>query len=269
MLKRFFIRIIILLLLAIAVFFVGWINLRIHPGSYAVFISKTGGIKETVIKPGKFVWSFDALLPTNIRLLEFRMQSKTQTVELTGKLPSADAYRAFMAGNPDFSWELKASATVGYNPDYLPRLYKDLGISSDSMIDDWLAGMISSLMQKLQERLFAIMSDKIGALMDGELSDTLKSYLNSEFPMLVIENVTLYKVKIPDFNMYLTSQRLYIDYMQRFQKAVEPAIASAAANAVEEQIQLEQLKKYGELFREYPALIEYLAIKSGIAIPKK
>ncbi|HON88917.1 MAG TPA: hypothetical protein P5519_00215 [Spirochaetia bacterium] len=268
MIKKLIVRLILLLIVSLIVFFFGWINWRIQPGCFAIYISKTSGIQHTVIKPGDFVWKLEALLPTNVKLLQFKPLMYTDSFELTGTLPSAEAYKAFIGGNPDFSWKLSVSCSISYNYDSLPELYENAGISSSEQLEELLKQQSPLIMQTIQEQLFILTPMDVTGMLQGEYTVKIREILSKKFPDLYISNISVKFIQLPDISTYTVAANLYENYIEKFQKALEPALLVAASKAVQEQVELEQLRKYGELFKQYPELIQYMAIKAGIYLQK-
>ena len=69
--KRVFSNIVVLLIAGAAVFFVGWMQLAVKPGTCGIMTSKTGGLYEVPIETGLFQWKWERLLPTNVTLKAF------------------------------------------------------------------------------------------------------------------------------------------------------------------------------------------------------
>ncbi|HAE21135.1 MAG TPA: hypothetical protein DCG47_02270, partial [Spirochaetaceae bacterium] len=136
--KRFIWTLVLLTLTSAAVFLIGWLPLRVEPGKYAVVASKTGGVEDEVVSSGRFFWSAAALLPTNLRLVQFSPARVERLISLSGELPSAGAYRAFMAGEPDFSWDISLRVRIAAAPAALPELFSRYGIDSDEALGAWL-----------------------------------------------------------------------------------------------------------------------------------
>ncbi len=268
MLKRFIVRFILLLITFFIVFFFGWVNWRILPGCFTIYISKTSGIHSTVIKPGDFIWKLEALLPTNVKLLQFKPVTYTENFELSGTLPSAEAYKTFIGGNPDFSWKINLSCSISYNYEVLPELYKTNGISSSEQLLELLKQKSILVKQKIQEQFFVQSPVDITGILQGDYTNKITEILKKSFPDLIISNISIDFIQLPDISTYKIAAKLYESFIEKFQKALEPALLATASKAVQEQTELEQLKKYGELFKEYPELIQYMAIKAGISLPK-
>lgn len=268
MLKKLIVRFILLLLLAIIIFFFGWINWRVKPGYYALYVSKTSGVRNTVIRPGEFVWNFEALLPTNIVLFQFKPVAYHNTYELSGFLPSANAYKAFISGNPDFSWKITVGINYTLRYEYIPVLYNSQGICTSDQLLEILQQKSQDIQQKIQEHIFLLNNSDFQDFLNGSAASAVSANLTKDFPELLFLNVTINFIQLPDFSSYQIAQKLYTKFLEQFQKALEPAMLESASKAVKEQTEIEQLKKYGELFKQYPELIQYLAIRAGITLQK-
>lgn len=268
MLTRFIARFVLIAIVALVVFFFGWINWRIQPGCFAIYISKTSGIRHAVIKPGNFVWKLEALLPTNVKLLQFKPITYTETFDLKGTLPSAEAYKTFIGGNPDFSWHIQVSCSMSYNYSVLPELYETNGISSSDQLLEFLKQKSTLVKQKIQEQFFVQSPMDITGTLQGEYTAKLVAMLTKAFPELCFSNLTINFIRLPDISTYKVAAKLYENFIEKFQKALEPTLLVSASKAIHEQTELEQLRKYGELFKQYPELIQYMAIKAGISLPK-
>ena len=258
--RRFVLTMIILLLLGAAVFFVGWLPLRVKPGSYAVLVSKSGGVSELVVEPGVFRWSPLVFLPTNVRFVYFSPVIAERLLELTGELPSAELYGAFMAGEPDFSYAISARLSAAAKPESLPELFKRWGVDDDEKLSAWLA----SEMDLAANELKALLARSHG---DADRLDeaSLALAMSAGHPLLDIRGVRIVSVRQPDPELYDEARRLYASYMDSFKAAVEPAMTEASIVAAQEQIRMDTLKRYGQLLEQHPVLIDYLAIEAGLA----
>jgi len=249
-----------LAVLGTAVFLIGWLPLRMRPGDYAVMVTKTGGVDPVVVAPGSFRWSAATFLPTNARLVTFTPAMAERLLEVSGELPSAKAYSAFMAGSPDFSYAVSARLTAAPKPEVLPELFSRWGVDDDEALSAWL----ESEMDLAATELGAALREASGV--PGGIDEaSLALRLSSRHPMLDVRGVRIVASRMPDPNLYDEARRLYSAYMERFRASVEPALAKASSSAAEDQVRLDVLKRYGELLAAYPALIDYLAIQAGLA----
>jgi len=257
--RRFGWTIITLALLGGAVFLIGWLPLRLEPGSYAVLVTKTGGVDGRVVAPGDFRWSAAAFLPTNVRLVRFSPGAAERTLELVGELPSAAAYSAFMAGQPDFSYAFSARLMAAPDPADLPALYERWGVADDEALSAWLDSEMDLAASDLGVALRSAMGGS------GDIDEaSLALAVSSSHPALDVRGVRIVSSRTPDPRLYEEARRLYSSYMERFRASVEPALAAASGLAAEEQVRIDVLKRYGELLERYPALVDYLAIQAGI-----
>lgn len=257
--RRFVVTMTILVLLGSTVFMLGWLPLRVKPGSYAVLVSKTGGVSNKVVEPGAFRWSPAVFLPTNVRFIHYSPVMVERLIEIKGDLPSADVYSSFMAGEPDFSYSISARLNAMIKPEALPELCKRWGVDDDEKLSTWL------------ETDMDLAANELKALLSGS---TIESYaldeaslalaISASHPLLDIRGIRIVAIKRPDPVLYEEARRLYSSYMDGFMDAVEPAMIEASSLAAEQQIRIETLKRYGELLEQYPMLIDYIAIEAGI-----
>ncbi len=265
--KKFGISIFIALLAAIAVFCIGWLPLRVPAGLHAVLVSKTGGVHASVLNPGAFFWTPEALLPTNIKLYTFKPLTAEQKIDMSGEMPSAAAYRAFLAGEPDFSWELSLRLASSVNPEYLPQIVADYGVQDDAGLAKWLRDELVRAAEDLRPVLVNAAADRLKArdLVSGVLSAGFMDSLQAKRPALAIREVSVLSSRMPDMALYESARALYSGYMESYRSMIEPVLAEASRKAAADQVRLDSLKRYGRLLAEYPALVDLLAIEAGIA----
>lgn len=264
--KRFVFTFVLLLVVSLAVFMVGWVSLRLEPGQYAVMVSKTGGIDPEVLRSGAFRWTPAALLPTNLKLVSFTLSDMERLVHLGGTLPSAEVYKEFMAGDPDFSWTISVNVRSTVLPDSLPSLVEGFGFDDQAGLSAWLAGETDLAVAGLRSAIVKLAGTSEGAtkLMSGEAEAELKASIEANHPELAIRSLALVSAKVPDLALYESARALYLGYMENYRTSVEPALARASSLAAEEQVRMEILRRYGDLLERYPDLIDYLAIEAGI-----
>jgi hypothetical protein len=256
----------ILALLSVAVFLIGWLPLRLQPGSYAVLVTKTGGVDPDVVAPGGFRWAAEALLPTNLALRRFSPAAAERRLEASGELPSADVYGAFMAGEPDFSYSLVVSLIAAPKPEALPELYGRWGVSDDEGLSAWLDSELDLAAVDLRSAIQETMrSGSSRSPIGGVDEAALALSLSQAHPLLDVRGVRIVSSRMPDPRLYEEARRLYSLYLETYRAAVEPALAESSADAAAENVRLERLERYGDLLERYPALIDYLAIEAGIA----
>ena len=89
-----------ILALAVAAFFVGWVELSLPPGTYGVAFTKSGGWDEAAVAPGGVTWRWERLIPTNMTLHLFDLAPQEVQRRVAALLPSADVYAAEIGIDP-------------------------------------------------------------------------------------------------------------------------------------------------------------------------
>ena len=108
----------ILLIFAAFVFFIGWTQIKVKPGTIGVVESKTGGINSNLIIPGNFSWHKEFLIPTNASINKFEYKPYNGTKTITGTRGQGG----------DFSFSFQIS--LSYEPQIIINLLKDNKISN-------------------------------------------------------------------------------------------------------------------------------------------
>lgn len=250
-----------ILILGGTVFFFGWVQIRVPPGSYGVMRSKTHGIDPVVIREGEFRWLWYAIIPTNTALNVFTLRLVEQPIRITGSLPSGNAYALFAGLEADFSYEYAGSLSFMVKPDQLPVLITERSVANQEDLEAFerrIAGEIASYStRRIREHVAA--GNEL-----GELSmDKLKEDILREYPY--IENLSCggAMVQYPDLVLYNSLRKIYEDYRTGQQKSQESDVSPPANRQINARIRLDELAKYGELLTKYPILLQYLALEKG------
>lgn len=130
-----FICFLILLIFGAFVFFVGWTQIKVKPGNIGIVQSKTSGISNKIVIPGKFSWHKEFLIPTNAQIEKFEYKPYNGTKTITGKRSSGD-----------FSFTFQIS--LSYEPELISDLLKDNKISDQTDFESYLDGVASYLAQR-------------------------------------------------------------------------------------------------------------------------
>ena len=262
--KKFLAVLILLLIIAGTVFYFGWVQIRLSEQTYGVIFTKTSGYHSEVIRPGTFVWKWERLIPTNFTMHRFSLEPHTVTVSREGMLPSGEVYAGALQESPDFSYTLDFTLSYELLPEALPSLVEEEALDPDSF-DTWhekqsqeILATISSL---LSGEIEQIDSASPTELEFGKLEELLLEELKSSFPQLRFHAVTPRQIKIPDFTLYYTAREHYFDLLDTRKTTERETLEKARSWKVSEEAKLEVLKKYGQLFTEYPGLIRYLALQ--------
>lgn len=131
-----FISFLILIIFGAFVFAVGWTQIKVKPGYIGVVESKTGGINEKLIIPGKFSWHKEFLIPTNASINKFENKPYNCTKTISGK----------RGAGADYSFTFQIS--LSYLPQIIPELLKDNKISNQEDFNQYLDGISAYLAQR-------------------------------------------------------------------------------------------------------------------------
>jgi len=263
--KKFIFFLFFLLAAGGAGFFFGWTQLNVPPGSYGVMRSKTHGLDTEVIKAGEIRWLWYKLIPTNVNITVYTLDTVKHTISSSGNLRSGEVYASLAGINADFSWEIKGDLSFTLRPDRLPSFTEKENIHNETDLrkaEERLASQIGSL---VLQRIIAYMENedesKIEALLIGASVPDLENEIYRVFPD--IDNLScIIKVnRYPDFALYRQARSLYQEYHARQSAVLRQDLIVEAENRIESRLRMDELARYGELLTKYPILLQYLAIE--------
>ena len=136
-----FICFLILLIFAGFVFFIGWTQIKVKPGTIGIVQSKTSGISSKIVIPGKFSWHKEFLIPTNAQIEKFEYKPYNGTKTITGKRGAGSEY--------SFTFQISLS----YEPELISDLLTDNKISNQDDFQSYLEGVASYLAQRATDYL--------------------------------------------------------------------------------------------------------------------
>ena len=256
--RKFFVSLIVLIVAGGVAFYFGWVQMQLPADSYGVIFTKTGGFERQVMKPGNFVWQWQRLLPTNLTLFVFHLSPETAQITSEGGLPSGALYSQFLDGKPTFAYKISVDVTYVLNPDYLPRL-----MMHDHVTPKTLGAWYSSLSRRLSTAIDGYIASQAAsgqptALGLAALEPGMKKDLEERFPEVRFTSVAPRTVEMPDLTLYEKAREQYLAIMSAEESArVNAGVARTNLNALAAQ-KIELLRKYGELFNQYPVLLKYL-----------
>ena len=152
--KSFLFSLIIILLFAAAVFYLGWTQIKIKPNHIGVVVSKTGGVSQKIAESGKFSWYWEFLLPTNATLRSFSVLPYNFSKKISGQLPSADIFRNYSSLRPDFSYSADISITIEITKEQIVALCKKNIISDQESLNQFMEKKASFLVEETEKKLF-------------------------------------------------------------------------------------------------------------------
>lgn len=221
--RRFFANLFILIIVAAIVFYIGWIQFSIKPGTCGVMVSKTSGVLKNPVLPGQFAWRWEKLLPTNANLIVFSMDSYKSEQEYSGTLPSNIVYEKLLDNNVDFSYDIKMSINLSMTPEEIVKHVASNEIKNQEDLEKFLENKAMIMAKEIAEYLLNAAKDKVITHPKALDSDTLNFLVSksSDFNSIVLNSVEFESVKIPDFEMYENAKSLYETYKVDFQEILK------------------------------------------------
>lgn len=258
---------IILLLMAAGIFYLGWIQIHLDENTYAVAFTKSAGYGERVYKPGAFSWSLQKIIPGNLKLIKVKILPRSFAFSKNGVLPSGRVYGKLMTGEPDFSYSLVFSVSYLLKEESLPGLLQENLIDPGSMeqfygeTKDKLTNLIqTAVFKKLDETSKSDYKNLLSIDFSNAVSDVLKENI----PYISLINLTITSLDFPDIALYRKAKENYFNYLSSRTAIDSEAKQRAAEDEIREASKIELLKKYGELLKKYPELVQVLATDSSL-----
>jgi len=264
--KKFFITLIILIIIAGTVFMFGWAQFSVPPGKYGVIYSKTHGLDQKPIQSGEFRWIWYKLIPTNVRISVFNLENNHYPIDFNSSLPSGETYAAFIGlKNADFSWNLKGELNFKLDPQMLISVVSQNNLVSQADLDAYL----QSVEQNIENLLLRLLSShgtdsvRLEQLMSGNPDAELDREIKGNFPEICDFSISIKSANYPDFVLYRQLRLIYEGYLSSQREYAVSSFGKRAENHMETQIRFEELERYGDLLTKYPILLEYLSMEKG------
>lgn len=254
--KRLIANLAVLFVFAVAVFFIGYLSLRVDPGTCAIMESKTGGLYGRPIIAGGFTWRPECLLPTNVKLASFDLAPHTAHPEISGELAGGAAYSSFVGdGSLDFSYRIAADVSLSVSPEAIYALYEGGKIKSAEDLTSYCDEKAGVALSLLAEKLLSGGSSAAvpGALTADEIS-SLTGESASDFEGLTITSMDVVDFRLPDIAAYNDARAAYARYISVLDERMAEAAEAQAARFVEQDNNLSRMERLGELLRKYPEL---------------
>ena len=268
--KKFLFFLIFMILLAGAVFFLGWAHLTVLPGSFGVMRSKTHGLEAETIRDGEFRWYWYKVIPTNANVMVFTVSPVNRTIRNTGTLPSGDLYASLAGLQADFSWEIRGELNFTINPDYLPLLSDRENIQDNDglrRVEENLAIRIENIVvQHLRTFTDSADAEMLESLIPASTLPDLESAVQRDFPEIENFACTIQLVRYPDFELYQSLKALYQEYLARQFAVLSQDITREAEQRITSRMRMDELAQYGELLTRYPILLDYLRIERDLLL---
>ncbi|TVQ39240.1 MAG: hypothetical protein EA384_06990 [Spirochaetaceae bacterium] len=261
--RKLVISLILLIIVAGVVFYFGWIQFRIPEDRIAVVFTRTGGWDPEPLQAGEFHWRWENLLPTNLTLHLFSTEPFSATVRSAGTLPSADLYRRYLEGEVDFSYSVELSLRFRVRPDDLPSLVATERLTPDQL-QEWYAehadAMARRAVEVIDDFFAGLEQDQVFSI--AAFGRSVKTSLEREFPRLEILHVMPKQVRVPDLRLYAAARSVYLDVLAARSEATAAAAFDAAGDEVRRESRVAVLRRYGEILKEFPVLLDYFELSA-------
>ncbi|MDR2445640.1 MAG: hypothetical protein LBD44_06875 [Spirochaetaceae bacterium] len=261
--KKFFTVLIILIALGAGGFFAGWAQLPVPHGSYGVITSKTHGLYGQVVEDGNFLWLWYRLIPKNTKIAIFDVKVQNVSVTVDGVLPQGETYASFVGLKISFSWRVSGSVSFSVNPEMLPLLVKESGLTDQADLDAYSTQLVSQLTSFIEQRLsyYCIEREMVEEISASGSYKKLDDDIRAAFPYISRLSCSFTVKQFPNYELYESAKSLYGDYTAYQRDTLNSEISSNAAERINSQFRLDELAKYGELLTKYPVLLDYLKME--------
>lgn len=257
------VMLVIIVVFAGFVFWLGLENRELKENSVGIVYTKTSGWSEKVLIPGKFNWSFQKVIPTNYTLHTFLIETQNINFEIKDTLPSSNLYASFNSIEVDnFNYSFNFSGNIKLNSDYIPKLVQDGEFTQDNFLK-WQEENI----QKIKNILKIYISKSVIISNTLEMNSVTEEYISNLFPYYNFRDIYI-NIKSPDMELYEVCRKRYIQNIETQTSADEEYLVQSLKQQNEEQLKLDLLKKYGEIFTSYPIMIEYLKIDTDMVLDR-
>ncbi|AGT44827.1 hypothetical protein [Treponema pedis] len=264
---KFFIWLFIFGILGGTAFFFGWMQFAVPAGSYGVMLSKSGGYYNKPIMPGEFTWRWERLVPTNAEILIFNLTPLEIEYKTEGALPSSEKFSVIMEQKHDFRWAWGLTVSASVNPKSLIPLVKNANIKLQSDLDSYLKGKIEEAAQKTANEFIEYFIQnteeyekvklQYGAF-QTKISNELQKKLGDE---IIVNTVRLSSgFVMPDLSLYAAMRSAYINYEKKQAEMLAELTTAEGKKSALQRFRMEELKNWGELLKQYPTLIDFLAV---------
>ena len=271
--KKFLLFIFVLIILGGVVFFLGWAQLKVPPGSFGVIRSKTHGVENIVIREGEFHWFWYKLIPTNVEITVYTLKPVKYPIRSSGSLVSGQAYAALAGLDADFSWDISGELQFSLKPEILPEFTARENISNDAGLrgaEENIAAKIGNfIFQQLKSYAEDADEKKMETIaLTGSLPELDRNILKA-FPEIENLSCTLHVVGYPDYSLYQSVKTLYREYLAQQSAVLKTDTVIEAERRIITRIRMDELTRYGELLTKYPILLEYIALEKGLPVTVK
>lgn len=261
--KRLIISILLIIIASSFAGYFGLVSRKIPDQSIGVIFTKTSGFKSRPVFPGKLYWLPEALLPTNVKIFILPDTTFSKDITISGELQHGSTYSEYLEQETDFSWKVALHLKYKIRPEALPGLLQDEGLREETYASyaDSVYKEIAGALTTSYSQLFLNDHFSGGDMFRAEQFKNITSDIfTKDFDQLQLVDTTVTEFNIPDIDLYTRTKEHYMAILSVQADKLFSDITITAEEKSNQTIKIELLKRYGELFSEYPILIDFLGL---------
>lgn len=209
--KKAIFWLIVLVLIAGTIFFVGYVQFRVPLGKHGVMVSKSSGYYEKLISHDEFTWRWECLIPTNAVILTFNLSPVTIEKSIDGVLENGERYAKTLANGAVFSWQANVKLKANIRHDRLIEVIKANNINTQEALDSYINERLESIIFSSVEKAIAFYQEHSNEYTMENFKGKCKTYFEEKsIPLLKLEIVSL-QFTSPDFRTYSVAREAYIE----------------------------------------------------------
>ncbi len=216
--KKFLACVFILAIFSGVIFYFGWTQFRVKPDAIGIVVSKTNGIDDKPVQNGEFAWHWQFLLPTNATLKIFHIKPVETLKNISGALPSGEAYAAIYGAEGLFNYSFTFDISLTVSPEAVVELMKLNKITDDSDLTAYLEGAAGTLAQHAANFILSKAQDnpdfRAESLRREEILRGIQIY--KDFPEIDVSVFSIQSSKLPDYKMYKKIQNMQPDELNGY-----------------------------------------------------
>lgn len=253
----------VFILISGIIFYFGWIQIKLPENTYGIAFTKSNGYLNKIYEPGKFSWDYRKLIPGNFKLLKFKLSAQQLEIDEQGQLPFGNIYSEYLPGSPDFSYHFRYFLTYSIKLDHFPTMVENFLLDPDQMPLRYKA--INADIQLFISEYYKELAESSAYPIDifysnNEIVNKLGPALSKNFPALDIIEFIPVEISIPDALLYIRAKEIYLESIKIENNSISESRLIIADQKIRDAANFETLKKYGELFTEYPSLIDFFSV---------
>jgi hypothetical protein len=261
--KKLIATIIIFLILGIAVAIVGLIYI---PGNmYGVAYSSFSGFDKKILFPGSVSWRWEKLIPTIFTTYVFDLSP----YKIDNELIIKGDYLLAGSGHTNLSGEsISFDTGVKYMLEFsiIPEKLQVLVVSGlrPEKLSDWYSEKSQALSARISEVILKDPAIFREADFTAKISSIIKD--DPQFDPIKIKSIAPSRVNLPDYDLYMQLKQKTMEVEKlRLEAETEKINAEKERDllAIKKEIDIIQnLDRYGETFKNYPILLEFLYLRN-------